>query len=123
MKDRSPESIDKALTSVEKAIEHYHAAIATMEELKTTLRIARVWPGVWGAQRRVKVIDHFDHKVIHPIGNRRPQTKELSDRLYRRIRRSKVIVGKLTDGERDRELTKLELAYIRGYLDTLETEL
>lgn len=121
MKDRSPESIAATLTNLDKLIELTHKKLATLEEMKTSLRIAQVWPDAWDAKGRVRIIDNYQHNIIHPLGKCRPPTEELRNQLYHHIRKSTLVAGNLFDGERYHPITKLEMAYIRGYLDTLET--
>tara|TARA_B100000929_G_scaffold215776_1_gene172505 strand:- start:165 stop:527 length:363 start_codon:yes stop_codon:yes gene_type:complete len=118
MKDCSPENISNTLVNVEQMIAHQLKTIETLERLKTSLRIALVWPEAWQSSKDVKVHDYFKYHSIHPIGKSRPATEELRVKLYQRLRHRNDAFGQLVGGEKRRQLTALELAFIRGHLDT-----
>lgn len=118
MKDRSPENIAKTLANIDKLIDHQHRTIETLERLKMTLRIALVWPEAWESSKDVKVYDHYEFSSLHPIGNKRPATEELREKLYQRLRHRKDAFGQLIGGEKRHQISALELAFIRGHLDT-----
>lgn len=122
MKDRSPENIAKTLANIDKLIDHQHRTIETLERLKMTLRIALVWPEAWESSKDVKVYDYYEFRSLHPIGNKRPATEELREKLYQRLRHRKDAFGQLIGGEKRHQISALELAFIRGHLDTFEVK-
>lgn len=122
MIDRSPENIAKTLANIAKLIDHQHKTIETLEKMKKSLRIASVWPEAWGSSTGVKVHDYFESRSMHPIGNKRPATEELREKLHRRLRHRKDPFGRLVGGPKQREISGLELAYIRGHIDTFQIE-
>lgn len=120
MTNMTSEKITQALGSIEASIAHCHERIATLEEMRELLRVAQVWPGGWSAESNVRVVAFFEAAAINPLDFKRFESAELRQKLHAKLAKSTLKVAHLTDGYRIHPITKLEYAYIKGYVDTLE---